>query len=416
MAVKKLTDKQIKAASGPARLSDGDGLYLIVRKPPIDKETGKPKLDRKSGKPSKGSKSWSFVWIRKGRRNEMGLGGYPSVSLSQVHILADDVRRQIAAGLDPKAERDKDNGNSFGDVADLVLAELSKTWKHPKHGAQWERALTVLCKAIRPLPISDVKTADVLRVVKPVWTKTPETGRRLRSRIERVLDYATAHGWRDGDNPARLNAHFKILMGSEKMKPRKHYPAMPYVDVPAFVEQLQIKDTMPAKALLFTILTAARTNETIEARWTEIDLSNGLWTIPAERMKAGREHVVPLEGLALSVLKPLFELRASPYVFAGRKPNQPLSNMTMAMTMRRLGVIGDVATVHGFRSSFRDFAGDKTNAPREVAEAALAHTVGSAVERSYRRGDALDKRRGLMRHWAQYCAGEQSGEIVRLHG
>lgn len=168
MAVKKLSDKQIKAAAGPARLGDGDGLYLIVRRPPIDKETGQPKLDKKTGRPKKGSKSWSFVWIRKGRRNEMGLGGYPAVSLAQAHKLAAEVRTQIAAGLDPKAERNKHEGNSFGDVADLVLSELSKTWKHPKHGAQWERALNVLCKPIRPLPVSDVKTPDVLRVVKPI--------------------------------------------------------------------------------------------------------------------------------------------------------------------------------------------------------------------------------------------------------
>jgi len=317
---------------------------------------------------------------------------------------------------DPIAERKQDAPKTFGEVAERLLDELSKTWKHEKHGAQWVRALTVLAKPIRNNLVSEITVQNVLSVVKPVYDKTPETGRRLRARIERVLDYATAHGFRTGANPARLNAHFKILMGAQKETPRKHFPAMPYADVPAFMNRLLEKDSIPANALVFTILTAARTGETLGAVWGEIDLDAGLWTIPAERMKGKSGHVVPLTDMALDILRPLYALRNSDYVFPGQQPRKPLSNMTMAMTMRRMGIGNDVGTVHGFRSSFRDWAGDCTNAPREVAEAALSHAVGNVVERSYRRSDALEKRRRLMIQWADYCAGKQSGETVKLHG
>ena len=401
MAEKKLTNRKIEAECGPARLSDGSGLYLVVRRPGDGKK--------------KGSKAWSYVWIRQGRRRELGLGGYPALSLQNARFKAESIRTQIAQGLDPKAERDKQSPKTFGEVADLVLAELSKTWKHPKHGAQWTRALTKLAKPIRNIRVAEIATADVLKVVKPVFDKTPETGRRLRSRIERVLDYATAHGMRSGDNPARLNAHFKILLGSSKQAAPKHYAAMPYDDVPAFFDKLQAKPSMAAKALAFTILTCARTNETLGARWDEIDLKLGVWIIPSARMKAGLEHTVPLTDAVLDLLTPLSEARFSEFVFPGQSPRNPLSNMTMAMTMRRMGVGRDVATVHGFRSSFRDWAGDCTHAPREVAEGALAHAVGNAVEKAYRRGSALEKRRRLMIQWSDFCGGKSDGQIVSLY-
>lgn len=411
MAEKKLTETRVKAERGPTRLSDGNGLYLVVRKP-SKTATANAETVRKA----KGSKSWSYVWIRQGQRRELGLGGYPALTLAGARKVAAQIREDVALGNDPLANRRKENPKTFGAIADLVLLEVCKTSKHEKHADQWTRALTVLCKPIRKRLIEDITTRDVLRVVKPIWEATPETGKRLRSRIERVLDYATAHGFRAGDNPARLNAHFKILMGSKKTQTRKHYAAMPYAEVPAFIEQLQGKDTMPAKALAFTILTGARTQETLGAIWSEIDFENNLWTIPAERMKAAREHTVPLTDMVLEILRPLYDMRLSKYVFAGQSPRKPLSNMTMAMTMRRMGVGAGVATVHGFRSSFRDWAGDKTSVAREVAEAAIAHSVGSVVERSYRRGDALEKRRGLMNQWSDYCAGKHNGEIVRLHG
>lgn len=397
MADKKLTKTKVEAEHGPARLSDGRGLYLVVRRPAKGQRQG--------------TKSWSFVWIRQGRRREMGLGGYPALSLKNAREKADQVRNQIAIGQDPRTERDKTQSKTFGEVADVVLEDISKTWKHPKHGAQWIRALTELSKPIRKMQVADVNTADVLRVVKPIYDKTPETGRRLRARIERVLDYALAHGLRTGDNPARLNAHFKILLGSKKAKARKHYAAMPYVEVPAFIQELKEKGTIPARALEFTILTAARTGETLGATWEEIDLEAGLWTIPSLRMKAGVTHAVPLSDPALAILKELYVNRLSNYVFAGQQPRKPLSNMTMAMTMRRMGVSNERASVHGFRSSFRDWAGDCTNTPREVAEAALAHRVGNIVEQSYRRGDALFKRRRLMSAWAEYCLSNKTSVV-----
>ena len=338
------------------------------------------------------------------------------MSLAAARKIAAQGREDIALGKDPFSERHKEKPKTFGEIADLVLIEVHKTSKHAKHADQWTRALNVLCKPIRKRSVADITTRDVLRIVKPIWEATPETGKRLRSRIERVLDYATAHGHRAGDNPARLNAHFKILMGSKKAKPRKHYAAMPYVEIHAFMTLLQSKDTMPAKALQFTILTGARTSETLEAVWSEIDFEARLWTIPAKRMKAAREHTVPLTGAALDILRPLYEMRLSDYVFSGQSPRKPLSNMTMAMTLRRMGYGAGVATVHGFRSSFRDWAGDKTSVSREVAEAAIAHSVGNVVERSYRRGDALEKRRGLMSLWADYCSGQDGAQIVRLRG
>lgn len=402
MAEKKLTNRKIDAECGPARLSDGNGLYLVVRRPAVGKKSG--------------SKAWSYVWIRQGRRRELGLGGYPALSLKNARITAEGIRTQIAQGLDPKAERDKKSPVTFGEAAELVLIDLSKAWKHPKHGAQWVRALTVLAKPIRQIRVAEITTADVLRVVKPVYDKTPETGRRLRSRIERVLEYATAHGMRSGDNPARLNDHFKILLGSKKQVAPKHYAAMPYADVPEFFKRLRSNSSTAAQALAFTILTAARTNETLGAKWEEFNLERRLWTIPAERMKAGAEHIVPLTGFVVSILEPLNEVKLSEYVFPGQKPRNPLSNMTMAMTMRRMGVGKDLATVHGFRSSFRDWAGDCTNAPREVAEGALAHIVGNAVEKAYRRGIALEKRRRLMTQWTNFCLGQKSAGIVRIYG
>lgn len=401
MAKEKLSVKKLEAVKGPARLSDGSGLYLVVRRPAKGQK--------------KGTKSWSYVWVRQGRRRELGLGGYPALSLENARISAERIRTQIAEGLDPKAVRDKDSPKSFGEAADAFFAEYSKGWKHPKHKQQWERALKVLAKPLRKIRVSEITTADVLRIVKPIYDKTPETGRRLRSRIEQVLDYATAHGMRTGDNPARLNANFKILMGKGKKVERKHYAAMPYSDVPHFITNLKTKDTIPAQALLFTILTAARTGETLGATWSEIDFGDKLWSIPAQRMKAKEPHTVPLSDEVLDILKPLYDVRFSDYIFPGQQPRKPLSNMTMAMTMRRMGVSNDVATVHGFRSSFRDWAGDCTNAPREVAEAALAHRVGNTTELSYRRGDALEKRRRLMVQWSDFCAGKQDGKIVRLH-
>ena len=256
----------------------------------------------------------------------------------------------------------------------------------------------------------------MVKVLKPIFERTPETGRQTRYRIEYVLDYATTLGMREGDNPARWRGHLKTLFGTTKRETKKHFAAMPYSQIPEFMTDLRERDAMAALALEFTILTCARTSETLEAQWPEINFDDGLWTVPAARMKMKREHAVPLSDRVLEILNELYPNRTSDkgYVFPGARPNRPLSNMSMNMLLRRMKI--ENATTHGFRSTFRDYAGDCTSFSREVAEAALSHAVGGAVERSYRRSDALEKRRALMQSWADYCGGEQTGEVVRLHG
>ena len=389
----KLSQRFVDSVTKAGHHSDGHGLYLIVRK--------------------SGSKSWSFLWIRQSIRREMGLGGLSIVSLEQARTKADIIRQQLGRGLDPFVERSVIRTKPFGVVADMVLAELSKGWTNKKHGAQWKRALNVLSEPLRHKNVDCITTSDILEVLKPVMLKSPETGRRLRSRIERVLDFARAHNWRTGENPARWKGHLENILINTAKGPKKHFAAMAYQDVPTLMADLRNNDAMSAIALQFTILTASRTSETLGAKWSEIDIENGIWKIPAERMKMRREHTVPLSSGVISILEKLSTERRSDFIFYGMKANKPLSNMAMTMALRRIGA-GEY-TVHGFRSSFRDFAGDKTTVSREVAEAALAHRVGNAVEAAYRRGNALEKRRELMELWNSHCDNSLSGEIVRLH-
>ena len=394
---KKLSDTYVKKSGLKAgHHSDGRGLYLIVRK--------------------SGSKSWSYVWIKKGKRREMGLGGYPNVSLAQARKDAVQIRAQIAAGLDPFIERDREAPKTFGEVADLVLIEKEKGWTKPKQGANWRRSLNHHCEPIRDILVSTISTPHVVKVLKPIFERTPETGRQTRYRIEYVLDYATTLGMREGDNPARWRGHLKTLFGTTKRETKKHFAAMPYSQIPEFMTDLRDREAMAAFALEFTILTCARTSETLEAQWPEINLDDGLWTVPAARMKMKREHAVPLSDRVLEILNELYPNRTSDkgYVFPGARPNRPLSNMSMNMLLRRMKI--ENATTHGFRSTFRDYAGDCTSFSREVAEAALSHAVGDATERAYRRQTALERRRLLMQRWADYCGGTGSGEVVRLHG
>jgi len=391
----RLTARTVETLKKPGHHADGHGLYLIVRK--------------------SGSKSWSYIWIRNGRRREMGLGGLSTVSLALAREKADIVRKQVGAGLDPIIERAKEQTKSFGEVADKVLSELEVSWTNPKHGAQWKRSLNIQCQPIRNIPINQVETSDVLRVLKPVWISTPETGRRLRSRIERVLDYAHTHGWRSTKNAARWKGHLEsVLVPVKSNGIDRHFTAMPYADIPKFLNQLKPKKTVAALALEFTILTAARTGEILGADWSEIDFENKLWAIPSYRMKAKQKHVVPLSDRAMEILYRLSETRHSDFVFPGTKPHKPMSNMSMAMILRRMKID---ATVHGFRSSFRDYCGDQTSFPREVAESALAHKVGNSVEQAYRRRDALDKRRQLMNVWSNFCSGKfENQNIVAVNG
>ncbi|WP_352763501.1 site-specific integrase [Mesorhizobium sp. M0589] len=309
---------------------------------------------------------------------------------------------------------------TFAECAADFIAEVGKSWSNPKHKAQWEMTLgEAYCKPILKKPVDKVTTADVLEILKPVWQKKPETAQRLRGRIERVLDFAKASGHRSGENPALWRGHLQHLLAKGQKLSRGHHSAMAYGDVPAFAKRLRASEALSARALDFLILTAARSGEVLGATWPELDLAEKLWTVPAARMKARKVHRVPLTDAALAILRPLYDARLSDdgHVFPGedRRGNPgPLSVMAMAMQMRRMEV--GQYTPHGFRSAFRDWAGDNTSFPREVAEAALAHKTGDAVENAYRRSDALEKRRKLMTAWANYLDASAARGNLRLVG
>lgn len=377
----KLTDTGIKSPRlEPGRHSDGGGLYLNVT--------------------ATGSKSWVFMWVATRKRREMGLGPYPSIGLAAARKRATEAREAVAAGRDPIAERKSAAPvePTFGECADLFIASMEGSWRSAKHRSQWKQTLTTYCEPIRAKRISEIATDDVLKVLTPLWSTRTETASRLRGRIERVLDYAKVRGWRSGENPALWRGHLRNLLPSPK-KGVQHLAAMPYVEVPEFLRRVRASEAMAARCLEFTILTASRTSEALGATWGEVDLDGEVWTVPAVRMKVSVEHRVPLSSAAMTLLRRLHALRSSDFIFPGQKDGQPLSNMAMAMLLRRLAA--DV-TVHGFRSAFRDWCGEETAFPREVAEQALAHSVGSEVERAYRRGDALKKRRDLMEAWSRY--------------
>lgn len=396
----RLKAKQVENL-GPGRHADGGGLYL----------------DRDDA----GRSRWVFMWTRGGKRREMGLGPAhkDGVSLADARVAASEAREALSKGKDPIEARDAAKRGpaivpTFGETADAFLASLSPQWRNEKHQAQWAMTLKVYAKPLRGLPVDRIDTEAVLSVLQPLWTAKPETASRLRGRIERVLDAARAKGHRAGENPARWRGHLDHLLPKRQKLSRGHHAALPYSDLPSFVAQLREREAVAALALEFAILTAARSGEVRGARWSEIDLAAKTWTVPAGRMKAGREHRVPLSGRAIEVLEAVKPLAtganlAAQYVFPGPAKGKPLSENAFAMLLKRMKA--DV-TAHGFRSSFRDWAGEVSTFPREVAEAALAHTVGDATERAYRRGDALEKRRKLMEAWAGYVA-PKSGSNVR---
>jgi integrase len=277
-------------------------------------------------------------------------------------------------------------------------------WKNPKHRAQWPSTLsTYVYPHFGKLPVQDVDVALVMKAVEPIWTTKPETASRVRGRIESILDWATARGYRHGENPARWRGHLDALLPTKtKVRRVQHHAALPYAQLPAFLAELRQQDGIGAKALEFAILTAARTGEVMGAKWSEIDFEARLWTVPAERMKAGREHRVPLSEPALAILKAMREVREGDFVFPGGRAGRGISNMAMIMTLRRMGR-GDL-TAHGFRSTFSDWCAEQTDFPAEAREMALAHTVSDKVEAAYRRGDLFQKRRDLMDAWANYAA------------
>lgn len=378
------------ATAPPGEHHDGGGLYLVVS-------------------PS-GSRSWLYRFHFDGKRRFMGLGSLVDVSLSKARDRRDDARRVRNSGRNPiderRAARKAQASRTFGEVAQELLAAKAPEWGNAKHAEQWRVSLTNAAGKLSPLPVESIDTEAVLDVLKPIWQEKPESASRLRQRIEAVLDYASAHGMRAGDNPARWRGHLEHLLAKRARGEKGHHAALPYSEVPAFVARLRAVETIPARALEFAILTAGRSGEVYGALWSEIDLDKKLWTIPAARMKAGREHRVPLAPRPVEIIESMRPFRDSDVLFPGRKRGAPLSHVAMAKTIERLGVDG--ATPHGFRSAFRDWCGDHTEYPREVAEAALAHLIGDKAEQAYRRGDALAKRRALMDAWAEYL-GESPG-------
>ncbi|MGB3273848.1 MAG: site-specific integrase, partial [Xanthobacteraceae bacterium] len=320
----------------------------------------------------------------------------------------------------------RSTGRTFGAVATDYIQSMQAGWRNEKHQAQWRmtllgeigkldkdgkpiKAAIDYCAALRKRPVADINTDDVLKVLKPIWTAKAETARRIRGRIERVLDAAKAAGERAGENPARLRGHLDLMLPKSERLQRGHHAAMPYAEIPAFLAKIRAAGGTASRALKFLILTAARSGEVRGATWDEIQ--DDLWVIPASRMKAQREHRVPLTEAAQAILDQLRSKSTSRLIFPGWKTNVPLSDMSLTAVMRRHGA--GQYTAHGFRSAFRDWCGDCTSYPREVAEAALAHAVGDAVERAYRRGDALEKRRALMQDWTNYCAGGADGTAAK---
>ncbi len=379
----KLTKKLVENL-GPGRHGDGSGLYLVVD-------------------PS-GARRWIVRVTVKGQKNrkgaplrtDFGLGGADVVTLNHARERALEYRRMAKAGLNPRFNAQREIP-TFEELSRQVHIDRLPTWKNAKHGQQWLNTLRDYAfPKIGRMPVDSIDQPEVLMCLAPIWTEKHETAKRLSQRIKTVLDVAKSKGFRSGENPVTAIREGKVLP-TVKAKVQ-HHDAMPWQEVPAFYAELQIRSAMAAKALQFTILTACRTSEVLEMKWPEVDVDAHLWTIPAERMKGGQVHRVPLTEEMLAILEPLRAL-ASDYVFEGQKRHQPLSNMSMLMLLRRMRQNG--VTVHGFRSSFRDWAAEASNAPRELAEAALAHQVGSDVERAYARSDLLEKRRELMELWSR---------------
>lgn len=383
----KLTARFVASTIKPGRHSDGNGLYLVIG-------------------PGE-SRRWAFLYKREGRLREMGLGSARMVSLAEAREQANVIRRQLANGIDPiqarRAAEDTEQApiHTFGTFANSLVDEIEGGFRNAKHVAQWRMTLTTYCAPIRDKSLDAITTDDVLAVLRPLWSTKAETASRLRGRIERVLDAARARGLRSGENPARWRAHLDHLLPKRQKLTRGHHAAMPYREVRAFIERLHRTGSISALALQFLILGASRTGEVLGARWSEIDLENRVWTIPATRMKAGREHRVPLTNRMLAILDRVMPFNDGPqsYIFPGRDDGKPLSNMALEMHLRRMKL---EVTVHGFRSSFRDWAAEETNFAHQVCEMALAHTIENRVEAAYRRGDLFEKRRALAEAWANF--------------
>ena len=384
----KLNVKQITGLTKPGVYSDGGGLYLRVR--------------------SSGSKSWLYIYSVDGKGREMGLGSDLDVSLAKARERAASARVLMLDGIDPQIDRSKAKvaeqpAITFGAFAMQWLDDVEAGFKNAKHRQQWRNTLTTYAAPLWPLPITDITTTAILELLKPIWLTKAETASRVRGRIERIIDAAKVKGLWHGENPARGRGHIDLLLPKRSKGEVRHHPALPFQQLPAFIPLLRSRPAIAARALEFTILTAARSGETRGMTWGEVDMAQRLWTVPAARMKAGATHEVPLSDAAVAILKALMSDNPPPdaIVFAAPRGGM-MSDMALSQLIKRMDR-GDI-TVHGFRSTFRDWAGETTQFGREEVEMALAHTIESATERAYRRGRALEKRRELMAIWADYCA------------
>lgn len=397
----------VKAETRKGMYADGGGLYLQVS--------------------SFNTKSWIYRFSRNKRTRDMGLGGFPDVSLSEAREEAQNCRKLVRKGFDPIEARRTElralqaetiKTMTFRQCADKYIAAHGKAWKNVKHARQWTSTLeTYAYPVIGSLSVKDVDIGLVLKILEPIWNEKSETASRVRGRIESVLDWATARKYREGENPARWKGNLdKLLPARSKVRQVKHHAALPYSELSGFMVSLREQEGISAMGLELLILTAARTGEIINARWSEFDLEAAIWTISADRMKAGKEHRVPLSQPALDVLARLKEVSQNDYVLPGQKSLSHLSNMAFLQLLKRMG--RNDLTAHGFRSTFKDWATERTNYPNEVSEMALAHSVGNKVEAAYRRGDLYEKRVRIMRDWGEFCEQKSgnNGDVITLAG
>ena len=408
----RLSAKFVAGKRKPGYYCDGAGLYLQVS--------------------DGGTKSWVFRYKLNGKTRDMGLGALHTVGLAEARTRAAAARLLVHDGVDPIVARDERKrslaaaslrSKTFAECAVAYIKAHRSEWRNAKHAGQWTNTIeTYANPVIGPLDVADVDTSLVLKVLEPIWETKLETATRLRGRIELILGWAAHMGYRNGDNPARWRGHLEHSLAKPgKLKKQEdhpakveHHAALPFDQIGEFVQSLHSQEGIAARALEFAILTAARTGEVIGAAWQEINFEDKVWTVPASRMKAQKEHRIPLPAQALAVLEKMREIRTGEYVFPGRVADRPLSNMAMLELLKRMGR-GNL-TVHGFRSTFRDWAAERTSYPREVAEMALAHKIPDKVEAAYRRGDLFEKRRRLMAEWAKHCAsGKRVGKVVSLN-
>lgn len=396
---KRLNARGVATITRPGMHADGDGLYLVVDK--------------------SGAKRWAYIFQWEGKRNEMGLGPLSAVPLADARDAAQEARQLRARGINPIKDRERQRNNdkardkTFGSFVEEMLPEITKAFKNDKHIAQWGMTLREYAKPLWNKRLDRVDTSDVLSVLTPIWHEKAETASRLRGRIERILGAAKVKGYRDGENPALWRGHLDQVLPRRKSSDQKHHPAMPFREVAGFVDGLKGRKGVGTKALLFDVITAGRSSEIRLSQWSEFDLDKRIWTVPPERMKMDTEHRVPLTDEAMAILEEMQKIRVGKYVFPGQKKDRPISETSVRNAL--IGAGGGDYTIHGFRSTFRDWAGDETNFHSYVAEAALAHAVGDKTERAYRRSDALARRRKLMVAWENYIfRTSRKGNVVNL--